>query len=164
MRSAVITVIIEVLHLLATLPAIEVVGPPPGAARPAPIRAPAEVDQRMLDRTRAMTQAKPDTDAYGRNTTRSFRQSFLTAYATRIGERLNATTDEVGQEAAGSAGSARLLPVLAARDDAVRDVFDKQFPHLTQHTTAVRNRQGWASGRAAADRAALHGRHSVAHE
>jgi hypothetical protein len=111
-----------------------------------------------------MTQAKPRADEYGRNTTRSFRQSFLTAYASRIGERLNAATDEVGREAAGSAGSAQLLPVLAARDDAVRDVFEKQFPQLTHHTTAVNNRQGWASGRAAADRASLHGRHAVAHE
>jgi hypothetical protein len=273
-RSAVIIVIIEVLHLLATLPAIEMVGPLPGDARPATTGAPAEVDQRMLDRvrallakaesthfpqeaeaytakaqelmarhridhallvaergerdqpairrvgidnpyevpkslllqvvaqanscravwtkrfgfsavvgfptdldatellftsllvqaTRAMTQAKPHTDAYGRNTTRSFRQSFLTAYATRIGERLSAATDEVGQEAADSVGGAQLLPVLAARDDAVRDVFDKQFPHLTRHSSTVNNRQGWASGRAAADRASLHGRHSVAHE
>jgi hypothetical protein len=273
-RATVITVFIDVLHLLATLPAIEVVGPAPGDARPATAPAPADVDQRMLDRvrallakaestdfpqeadaftakaqelmarhridhavlvaatgerdqpvtrrvavdnpyeapkslllqvvaeanscravwakrfgfttvvgfpadldstellftsllvqaTRAMTQAKPTTDEYGRNTTRSFRQSFLTAYASRIGERLSAATEEVGQEAAGSANSAQFLPVLAARDDAVRDAFEKQFPQLTHHTTNINNRHGWASGRAAADRAALHGRHAVAHE
>ena len=273
-RATVITALIDVLHLLATLPAIEKVGPAPGDARPATAPAPADLDQRMLDRvrallakaestdfpeeaeaftakaqelmaryridhallvaatgerdqpatrrvavdnpyeapkslllqvvaeanscravwakrfgfttivgfatdldstellftsllvqaTRAMTQAKPTTDEYGRNTTRSFRQSFLTAYASRIGERLSAATDEVGQEAAGSASSAQLLPVLAARDDAVRDAFEKQFPQLTQHTTTINNRQGWASGRAAADRASLHGRQAVAHE
>jgi hypothetical protein len=111
-----------------------------------------------------MTQAKPTIDQYGRNTSRSFRQSFLTAYASRIGERLSAATDEVGQEMAGSASSTQLLPVLAARDNAVRDAFEKQFPQLTQHTTTVNNRQGWASGRAAADRASLHGRQAVAHE
>jgi len=242
-RAAVITVMIEVLHLLATLPAIEAVGPAPGDARPVTVTAPADLDQRMLDRvrallakaestdfpqeadaftakaqelmarhridhallmaatgdrdqpvtrrvgvdnpyeapkslllqvvaeanscravwakrfgfttivgfptdldstellftsllvqaTRAMTQAKPSTDAYGRNTTRSFRQSFLTAYASRIGERLSTASDEVGQEAADSAGGAQLLPVLAARDDAVRDAFEKQFPQLTHH-------------------------------
>lgn len=273
-RAAVVTAMIEVLHLLATLPAIEVVGPAPGDARPVTVIAPADLDQRMLDRvrallakaestdfpeeadaftakaqelmarhridhallvaatgerdqpvtrrvavdnpyeapkslllqvvaeanscravwakrfgfttivgfptdldstellftsllvqaTRAMTQAKPTTDAYGRNTTRSFRQSFLTAYASRIGERLSAATDEVGQEAADSAGGANLLPVLAARDDAVRDAFEKQFPQLTHHATTISNQHGWASGRAAADRASLHGRQAVAHD
>jgi hypothetical protein len=52
--------------------------------------------------------------------------------------------------------------VLAARDDAVRDAFEQQFPELTHHPTTINNRQGWASGRAAADRASLHGRHAVA--
>jgi hypothetical protein len=271
-RAGVITAVIEVLYLLATLPPIEVVGPVPGDARPVTGAAPGDLDPRMLDRvrallakaestdfpeeadaftakaqelmarhridhallvaetgerdqpvtrrvavdnpyeapkslllqvvaeanscravwakrfgfttvvgfrpdldsaellftsllvqaTRAMTHARPSTDAYGRNTTRSFRQSFLTAYASRIGERLSAATDEVGQEAAGSVGSAQLLPVLAARDDAVRDEFEKLFPELTHHTTTINNRQGWASGRAAADRASLHGRPAVA--
>jgi hypothetical protein len=271
-RAAVIAVVIEVLYLLATLPAIEQVGPAPGDARPATAAASADLDQRMLGRvralltkaestdfpeeadaftakaqelmarhridhallaattgerdqpvtrrvsidnpyeapktlllqvvaeanscravwmkrfgfttivgfptdldstellftsllvqaTRAMTQAKPSTDRYGRNTTRSFRQSFLTAYASRIGERLNAATDEVDREMTGSEGGGQLLPVLAARDDAVRDAFEKQFPELTQHATAINNRAGWASGRAAADLAALHGRQAVA--
>ena len=75
-----------------------------------------------------MTQAKPTTDEYGRNTTRSYRQSFLTAYASRIGERLSAATDEVGQEAAGPASGSQLLPVLAARDHAVRDTFENSSP------------------------------------
>jgi hypothetical protein len=272
-RAAVIVAMIEVLHLLATLPAIEAVGPVPGDARPATVTGSADLDQRMLDRvrallakaestdfpeeadaftakaqelmarhridhallvattgerdqpvtrrvsidnpyeapktlllqvvaeanscravwmkrfgfttivgfptdldstellftsllvqaTRAMTQAKPSTDKYGRNTTRSFRQSFLTAYASRIGERLNAATDGVDREMTASAGSAQLLPVLAARDDAVRDAFEKQFPELSQHPTTIKNREGWASGRAAADQASLHGRQAVAH-
>jgi hypothetical protein len=273
-RAAAITVALQVLYTLATLPTIEVVVAPPGAARPATATAPADIDQRMLDRvrallakaestdfpeeadaftakaqelmarhridhallvaatgerdrpvtrrvaidnpyeapkslllqvvaeanscrtvwakrfsfstvvgfpadldatellftsllvqaTRAMTQAKPHVDAYGRNTTRSYRQSFLTAYASRIGERLSAATEEVGQEAAESVGSAQYLPVLAAREDAVRDAFAQQFPELTHQSTVINNRQGWASGRAAADQASLHGRHAVAHE
>jgi len=271
-RSGVVATVIEVLHLLATLPAIELVGPTPGNARPTAATLPEDLDQRMLDRvrallakaestdfpeeadaytakaqalmarhridhallvattgkrdqpvsrrvsidnpyeapktlllqvvaeanscravwmkrfgfttivgfptdldsaellftsllvqaTRAMTQAKPSTDKYGRNTTRSFRQSFLTAYASRIGERLNEATDGVGREMAESAGGAQLLPVLAARDDEVRDVFEKQFPELTQHATTISNRAGWASGRAAADLASLHGSQAVA--
>jgi hypothetical protein len=267
-RAEAITAVIEILHLLATLPPIESVGPMPGqaaVAAMAPTR-PAEFDQRMLDRirallakaestdfpeeadaftakaqelmarhridhallvartgerdkpvtfrigidnpyeapkalllqvvaeanrcravwakrfgfttivgfpadlestellftsllvqaTRAMTQAKPSTDRHGRNTTRSFRQSFLTAYAGRIGERLSGAADAVDREMAASAGADRLLPVLAARDDAVRDAFEEQFPDLAQHATAINNREGWVSGRAAADSASLH--------
>jgi len=108
-----------------------------------------------------MTQSRPSPDAYGRNTTRSFRQSFLTAYASRIGERLSVTTDEVDREMAASAGGAQLLPVLAAREDAVRDAFEKQFPALSQHAPTINNREGWVSGRAAADQASLHGRQAV---
>jgi hypothetical protein len=115
----------------------------------------------LVQATRAMTQTKPSTDMYGRNTTRSFRQSFLTAYASRIGERLSAAAGEVDREMTGSAGGASLLPVLAARDDAVRDAFEAQFPDLTHRATSVTNRAGWASGRAAADQASLHGRQAV---
>jgi hypothetical protein len=273
-RAGVITMMIEVLHLLATLPPIEPVSPMPGAARSATVTPPPNVDQRMLDRvrallakaestdfpeeadaftakaqelmarhridhvllvaatgkrdqpltrrvsidnpyeapktlllqvvaeanncravwakrfgfttivgfpadldatellftslltqaTRAMTRAKPSPDRYGRNTTRSFRQSFLTAYASRIGERLSATTESVDREMTASTGTVDLLPVLAAREDAVRDAFEKQFPDLASHATTINNPEGWASGRAAADQASLHGRHAVAHK
>lgn len=273
-RATVVATIIEVLHLLATLPAIEQLAPTPGNARSAAVTVPADIHQGMLDRvrallakaestdfqeeadaftakaqelmarhridhallvattgtcdqpvtrrvsvdnpyeapktlllqvvaeanscrsvwmkrfgfttivgfptdldstellftsllvqaTRAMTQAKPSTDIYGRNKTRSFRQSFLTAYASRIGERLSAATEGVDQEMTASAAGAQLLPVLAARDDAVRDVFEKQFPELIPHATAINNREGWQSGRAAADQASLHERQAVTHE
>jgi Protein of unknown function (DUF2786) len=118
----------------------------------------------LVQATRAMTQAKPGLDKNGRNTTRSFRQSFLTAYASRIGERLSATTEGVDREMTASTHAAQLLPVLAARGDAVRVAFERQFPDLTQHATAINNRAGWASGRAAADQASLHGRQTIAHE
>ena len=259
-RATVITELIEVFHLLATLPAIEVVGPAPGDAGPVTAAGPADPDQRMLDRVRALLAKAESTDfpqeaeaftakaqelmarhridhallvattgerdrpatrrvavdnpyeapkslllqvvaeanrcravwtkrfafttlvgfpadldatellftsllvqatramTQATTATRSFRQSFLTAYASRIGERLIAATDEVGGKAA---DSDRFLPVLAARDDAVREVFEKQFPALTHQTTTISNRQGWVSGRAAADRASLHGRPEV---
>lgn len=273
-RAGAIAALVDVLYLLATLPSIEMVGPLPGDARPTAAAGPAEIDQRMLDRvrallakaestdfpeeadaltakaqelmarhridhallvatsgerdrpvtrrvdidnpyeapktlllqvvaeanscravwmkrfgftsvvgfptdldstellftsllvqaTRAMTQAGTSTDRYGRNTTRSFRQSFLTAYASRIGERLHTATGDVDREATESAQAAQLLPVLAARDDAVRDAFEQQFPELTSHATTINNRAGWASGRAAADQASLHGRSAVARD
>ncbi|WP_373320626.1 DUF2786 domain-containing protein [Rhizocola hellebori] len=116
----------------------------------------------LVQATRAMTALNPRPDRYGRNNTRSFRQSFLTAYASRIGERLNSTTEEVDREMAASAGGANLLPVLAARSEAVENVFAAQFPELTSFETPISNREGWASGRAAADRATLQGKQAVA--
>jgi Protein of unknown function (DUF2786) len=54
----------------------------------------------------------------GPTRTRSFRQSFLLAYATRIGERLDTTNATVTAEVADS----RLLPVLAARSRAADEL------------------------------------------
>jgi hypothetical protein len=121
----------------------------------------------LVQATKAMTQLNPRPDRYGRNNTRSFRQSFLTAYATRIGERLSSATEEAVASASADVSSApadgpSLLPVLAARHEAVQKVFEKQFPELTSHKSRVSNREGWASGRAAADRASLHGHQAVA--
>ena len=116
----------------------------------------------LVQATRTMTAAGSKTDKSGRNTTRSFRQSFLASYASRIGERLCAVSEQVGREAGASERGAALLPVLAARSDAVNGAFAKQFPELTQVSTHANNREGWASGRAAADRAALHGREELA--
>ncbi|WP_248294241.1 DUF2786 domain-containing protein [Actinoplanes sp. TBRC 11911] len=112
----------------------------------------------LVQATRVMTGAGSKTDRSGRNTTRSFRQSFLTSYASRIGERLNAASERIGQEAAASDRGAALVPVLAARTEAVNDAFSEQFPEMTQVPTHVNNSEGWASGRAAADRAVLQGR------
>lgn len=94
----------------------------------------------------------------GRNATRSFPQSFLTSCATRIGERLAAASEDVGRAAAASDSSGILVPVLAARADAVRDVVAVQFPELTSVAAAANNREGWTAGRVAADWAVLHGR------
>lgn len=116
----------------------------------------------LVQATKAMTQQNPRADRFGRNTTRSFRQSFLAAYANRIGERLNAATSDVDKEMATSDQGANLLPVLAARSNAVQSVFESQFPMLSSHETPATNRDGWVSGRAAADRAALHGHREVA--
>ena len=118
----------------------------------------------LVQATRTMTASGSKADTSGRNTTRSFRQSFLASYASRIGERLCAVSDQVGREAGASERGAALLPVLAARSDAVNGAFAEQFPDLTQISTHVNNREGWASRRVAADRAALHGRDELAGE
>jgi hypothetical protein len=96
--------------------------------------------------------------AGGRSRTRSFRHSFLASYAVRIGERLaEATGDAERRAAAEATGTGTdLLPVLAARDQAVDDAVDAMFPKLTDHRmTGITDSEGWISGLAAADRADL---------
>ncbi|MFD4144194.1 DUF2786 domain-containing protein [Streptomyces sp. NPDC058572] len=96
----------------------------------------------------------------GSSRTRSFRQSFLVAYATRIEERLGRVAEQT-VKAAGKAGrTAALLPVLASRAEAVDDQVDELFGELSySHGSAYANdREGWAHGTAAADQAELHTR------
>ncbi len=96
----------------------------------------------------AMATAEAAQRAGGRKRTKTFRQSFLLAYAQRLGDRLAATSRRVAAE------EPTLLPVLAARDVAVSARTDSMFPGAT--TTRVRgatDQAGWDHGRAAADRA-----------
>ena len=91
-------------------------------------------------------------DARGRSHTRSFRQSFLVSYATRIGERLDQT---VAHEVEASGRSGELVPLLAHHEAHIQAAMDEMFPRLTQRETSVTNRLGWAAGQAAADLALL---------
>lgn len=95
----------------------------------------------------------------GRSRTRSFRQSFLVAYAARIEERLGRVAEQT-VKAAGEGSTVELLPVLAARDDAVSDHVDELFGEVSYDTRSVHasDREGWVRGTAAADRAELHAR------
>jgi hypothetical protein len=115
----------------------------------------------LVQATAAMTAQGSRRDRYGRSSTRSFRQSFLTAYANRIGERLSGATERASTEAAAQMGGSALLPVLAAREEAVRERVEAAFPSLTHQRVNVSNREGWESGRAAADRASLQPRREV---
>jgi hypothetical protein len=111
----------------------------------------------LVQATTAMMKSGPRTDGYGRSRTRSFRQSFLTAYASRIGQRLAEATDTQTTKAANEPAGQSLLPVLAARNEAVDDAVAAMFPAMTNHVMgSVTNREGWFSGLSAADRAALH--------
>jgi hypothetical protein len=101
-----------------------------------------------------MTKAEAAQRAGGRKRTKTFRQSFLAAYAHRIGDRLASATE--GQEAA---TEGELLPVLAARDVAVADHMDRMFPEtVTTRLRGVSDAAGWHEGAAAADRAQVKGR------
>ena len=88
---------------------------------------------------------------------RSFRSSFLFAYANRIGERLAEVNAAVIADAeADPASRGSVLPVLAKRSQVVDEAFDRLFSDLTPHRVRTGwNAAGWLSGRDAADRARL---------
>lgn len=86
--------------------------------------------------------------------TRRFRQSFLLAFATRVGQRLEAADREVVAEADRDHGGG-VLPVLASRAAAVEAHLDQLFPDLDHRRVVVRDAVGWQAGTAAADRARL---------
>jgi Protein of unknown function (DUF2786) len=116
----------------------------------------------LVQATTATVQAGSRRDAYGRSRTRSFRQSFLTSYAQRIGERLADSAGVAQRQAVAESPGTDLVPVLAARDGAVKQAVDEMFPELTKRSvTSATDREGWLRGRAAADLAPLHGRREV---
>jgi hypothetical protein len=107
----------------------------------------------------AMTKAEAGQRAGGRKRTKTFRQSFLAAYAHRAGTRLRAAAEAATGAAADAAADADLLPVLASREVAVTDRMERMFPETT--TTRLRgaaDAAGWTEGTRAADAARV-GRH-----
>ena len=137
----------------------------------------------LVQANSAMLRSGGKRDGAGRSRTRAFRQSFLLAYAVRIGERLSEAADHaqqaaVAEQRAAAAGpegdgtgndaAARngtdLVPFLAARHRAVDDAVDEMFGSTLTRTRAVRasDADGWNSGRAAADLASLHNQAQVA--
>ncbi|WP_374457319.1 DUF2786 domain-containing protein [Nocardioides sp.] len=84
----------------------------------------------------------------GVSRTRSFRQSFLTAYASRIGERLREASDA-------TARTGGHLPVLRSQEERVAEEFDRLVPHTRGRAASVSNGEGWRAGRVAADLAQL---------
>lgn len=115
----------------------------------------------LVQATRALTAVGSQVARDGRSRTRSFRRSFLIAYAGRIGERLRESATEAEALADTEHGGA-LVPVLAARDDAVHETFTTMFPDLVRRSVTVSNTRGWGAGRAAADLADLDVRRGVA--
>ncbi|UUU31825.1 DUF2786 domain-containing protein [Streptomyces sp. CA-210063] len=120
----------------------------------------------LVQATTAMTKAEAAQRKGGRKRTKTFRQSFLAAYAHRIGDRLAAVAEAQVAEAEAEAGThggrapeQDLLPVLAARDVAVRDQFTRMFPDtVTTRVRGVSDAVGWQQGAEAADRAQVRAR------
>ncbi|MDQ4070237.1 MAG: DUF2786 domain-containing protein [Actinomycetota bacterium] len=114
----------------------------------------------LVQATSAMVAAGSQVDRHGRSRTRSFRQSFLLAYANRIGHRLWAAEEASRAEAAEAYGDA-LLPVLVGRSAAVDAACAEAFPGAIQQSLRITNAAGWAAGKAADDLASLSGRTEV---
>ncbi|GAB3490501.1 DUF2786 domain-containing protein [Amycolatopsis cihanbeyliensis] len=107
----------------------------------------------LVQATKAMVAEGSQKTRTGGSRTRSFRQSFLIAYAVRIGERL--TSEEAAAQ--DLAEDPRLLPVLADRGEAVDAAVGEMFGGFLYEKKAgsARDGAGWAAGRAAADLASL---------
>ena len=115
----------------------------------------------LVQATRAMALAGPQVTRYGTSSTRSWRKSFLIAYASRIGERLRESVHSSETTYDADHGGA-LVPVLAARRDAVEHTMAELFPDVIERPISVSNRAGYGAGRAAADLAQLNVRTPVA--
>lgn len=129
----------------------------------------------LVQATAAMQAEGPRRTARGGSRTRSFRSSFLTGFALRIGERLQQAAaheeaaaaaelaesgaDPAGERAsrAGAGGaSTSVALVLAARTQEVDDAVTERFPRLsTVRSRAAWDAEGYRSGRAAAEQARL---------
>ncbi|MFD7815978.1 DUF2786 domain-containing protein [Streptomyces sp. NPDC059785] len=116
----------------------------------------------LVQATAAMARAEAAQRAGGRKRTKTFRQSFLAAYAHRIGDRLAAAAEEQVAETGRVTGAGELLPVLAARDVAVTEHLERMFPEtVTTRMRGVSDAAGWEQGSAAADRAQVRARPEV---
>jgi hypothetical protein len=110
----------------------------------------------LLQATVAVNRAGPQRDRYGRTCTVSYRRSFLIAFASRIGERLQEAVDAIVREVSSVTG-ADLVPMFDRRRDAVDAAVREAFPRTRRMTTSVASADGWFAGKACADRADLGG-------
>lgn len=111
----------------------------------------------LVQANRAMLSAGRSGTAQARS--RTFRQSFLLAYAQRIGERLDSASASVTEEVK---RDVRLLPVLAANSRAAEELAHQLFPSTVPRAVSGSNGAGWGAGRAAADMAMLDTHESIA--
>ncbi len=121
----------------------------------------------LLQSTRAMRSEGSRTHWTGQSRTRAFRQSFLTAFAHRIGERLRSVTEQettaaqhrAEAEVGGSRRGRELVQVLAQRSDEVDSAVEAMFPLLVERAvgSTSTDSEGWYAGMRAADQASLFG-------
>ena len=108
----------------------------------------------LAQATVAMVAAGRSPSQYGSTTSKSFRRSFLLAYAGRIRERLREAAAASTKEAESEFGSS-MLPVLVRRETDVEAMVTSVFPKTTPLRRRISNEGGWIAGREAADKASL---------
>lgn len=108
----------------------------------------------LVQATTQMTAAGARKDGSGRSRTRSFRHSFLVAFAVRIGQRLK-EAEEASMSAGEAAHGGAFLPVLASRAAAAEELVDELFPDLELRGARATHAEGWAAGTLAADLSSL---------
>ncbi|MEV2222108.1 DUF2786 domain-containing protein [Nocardia vinacea] len=112
----------------------------------------------LVQATRAMIASGNESKRSADARSRAYRKSFLIAYATRIGERLEEANETTIAE---SPDPARLLPALRSHQHKVDEAFAALFPTIRNRGISIGNGNGWAAGRAAADNAQLQARRSI---
>ncbi|KAF0845020.1 DUF2786 domain-containing protein [Nocardia caishijiensis] len=100
----------------------------------------------LVQATRTMI----DTADSGETRSRHYRKAFLTAYATRIGDRLTEAADAT---IAHATDRPDLLPALASHRQQLDRAFDTYFPTARAKGITIRSEQGWDAGTTAADHA-----------
>lgn len=103
----------------------------------------------LIQATRAMTEATGRVGQVQGGQARTFRRSFLSAYAVRIGERLASAS-----ATAAASYSTDLVPMFTRQQRAVDEEMDRLFPKIIRRRSrAAVDPYGWQAGTAAADRA-----------
>ncbi len=108
----------------------------------------------LVQATAALRRAGSKHDGYGRSRTKSFRRSFLVAFAIRIGQRLRDTVAATVETARVETGTA-LVPILAARAGATSAAAEAAFPETRSFSPAATDGEGWYAGTRFADQADL---------
>ena len=108
----------------------------------------------LVQATRTMTATGQRSVQGAHRRSRTFRSSFLTSFAMRIGERLRQTTaqeeERVGAERGAATGSR--LPALIEREQHVKETLTELFPQtVPTRSRATYDAEGWRQGRQAAD-------------
>ena len=104
----------------------------------------------LVQAVAAMRRAGSQFDDRGRSRTRSFRQSFVVAFGSRIGERLQEANRAAAARAIDEIGDS-FLPVLVSRDEAAERACGEAFPKSSGRRVSSANMAGHLAGRAAAD-------------
>ncbi len=114
----------------------------------------------LTQATSSMVAAGRSVDRTGTSRTKSFRRTFIIAFALRVGERLREAAEVAADDARTTFGGS-LLPVLASRNEQVMAHQTEVFPNVRTTRSSISNAAGWHAGRTAADNATLNAHVSI---